>query len=545
MRKKKASVKLKQTLLILACVSAAASANAVVLNPRGMGQVLLYPYYTVNGGNQTLLTVGNSTEHGKAVKVRFLEGRNGREVLSFNVYLSPFDVWTAAIFAQSPNGPANLVTDDNSCTLPAIKTNTYLPALSDGRHYAEFRNYGYAGFYFDVGPSDLARTREGIVEIIEMGTVMDASPTYNAIVHPRTDLESVPVNCTHLQNGWATGGFWRQNPATDLHNPTGGLFGSSAIVNTAAGTMFTYAADALEEFRQDPADVPRGSTNTVVMNTFPSALRPSLADALTDPAHNLASASVLIEGRLVRADYLADTQGVDAVTAVLMSNTLSNDYIVDPAAGAQSEWVLSFPTRHFYTDEAIVGDTAIAPFTRTYPNGQYSPDIHESDACMGAGYQFFNREEFTEGDGCDIGSLKPPGFCPTQANLCYTTQAISMNQLYSWERLEPSLETSDFLESSLIVFLSATGPADYLGLRHGWMRLDLVQASQSEPTYGDGMHRMRPALDGTIFEGLPAIGFLATNFVNNNVQAGVLANYSGAFPYRSTARCTRGSGSCP
>jgi len=29
--------------------------SAVNLNPDGLGQVLLYPYYTVNGGQQTLL----------------------------------------------------------------------------------------------------------------------------------------------------------------------------------------------------------------------------------------------------------------------------------------------------------------------------------------------------------------------------------------------------------------------------------------------------------------------------------------------------------
>ena len=60
----------------------ASVANAVNLNPDGLGQVLIYPYYTVNGGNQTLVSIVNTTEHGKAVKVRFVEGRNSREVRS-------------------------------------------------------------------------------------------------------------------------------------------------------------------------------------------------------------------------------------------------------------------------------------------------------------------------------------------------------------------------------------------------------------------------------------------------------------------------------
>ena len=76
-------------------------ASAVNLNPDGLGQVLLYPYYTVNAGQQTLLSVVNTAAVGKAVKVRFLEGYNSREVLDFNLFLSPFDVWTADVFALS------------------------------------------------------------------------------------------------------------------------------------------------------------------------------------------------------------------------------------------------------------------------------------------------------------------------------------------------------------------------------------------------------------------------------------------------------------
>ena len=54
----------------------ASTAQAVNMNPDGLGQVLIYPYYTVNGGNVTLLSVVNTTGQGKAVKVRFLEGIN-------------------------------------------------------------------------------------------------------------------------------------------------------------------------------------------------------------------------------------------------------------------------------------------------------------------------------------------------------------------------------------------------------------------------------------------------------------------------------------
>lgn len=46
----------------------------------------VYPYYTVPSDNCAKKTI-----------VRFAEGRNTQEVLDFNLYLSPTDVWTGAV----------------------------------------------------------------------------------------------------------------------------------------------------------------------------------------------------------------------------------------------------------------------------------------------------------------------------------------------------------------------------------------------------------------------------------------------------------------
>src|SRR5678816_671653 len=86
----------------IGALGAVGAAQAVNLNPDGLGQVLIYPYYTTRtspAGNDynSLLSVVNSTASVKAVKVRFLEGKNSREVLDFNLFLSPKDVWTAGI----------------------------------------------------------------------------------------------------------------------------------------------------------------------------------------------------------------------------------------------------------------------------------------------------------------------------------------------------------------------------------------------------------------------------------------------------------------
>ena len=127
----------------------ASTAQAVNLNPDGLGQVLIYPYYTVNGGNLTILSVVNTTEDAKAVKVRFLEAENSQEVLDFNLYMSAYDVWTAAIMPQPEvstggddscddptddeitlcEGPRLVINhDENTCIVPDFgKTQSFLP----------------------------------------------------------------------------------------------------------------------------------------------------------------------------------------------------------------------------------------------------------------------------------------------------------------------------------------------------------------------------------------------------------------------------------
>lgn len=493
----------------------AAPAHAVTLDPRGGGQVLLYPLYSVDRGNQTLMSIVNTSARGKALHVAFHEGFDNRTVLNFNLYLGPYDVWTAGIFSVDENGPAAILTRDKSCTVPSFGSVQYVP----------FRNYGYSGAQSDGGSSGLERTREGTIEVIEMGSLVSGSPAAVAAAHGDN---GVPANCAALVQAWiAPDGFWVQDSTRDLGNPTGGLFGGAALVNVANGTMWSYNAAALEEFRQDPGDVPRGTRNSVVLHRVGSDPHPNLADALTDPSRDIAAASVLIDGKLVRAEYPAATRAIDAVTAALASDTLSNDYVVESAIGAQSEWIIDLPTKSFYTDPAIVGDAGVAPFMGVFGTTGY---------CMTARAAVFDREERTE-VGCGPIGVPPPGYhCPTVVELCNVVQTAPFEQTGI---SAPTAETSSSFLAPRLSVVFGSGTPRQLGFASGWMRLELA----SSP--GDGAHRMRPANDGTVFEGLPAIGFLATNYVNSAALPGLLANYSGAFAHRTTARCTREGAACP
>src|SRR6185295_3764054 len=151
------------------------SAQAVHINQDGLGQAVVYPYYTVRSspsGNAyvTLLSVVNTTASAKAVKVRFLEGKNSREVLDFNLFLSPNDVWTGAIVGTT-NG-ARVVTNDNSCVTPS---DLFVETRTDGQNpLNDFKNYTYTGAFVDSASfASLDRTREGYFEVIEMGVIDD------------------------------------------------------------------------------------------------------------------------------------------------------------------------------------------------------------------------------------------------------------------------------------------------------------------------------------------------------------------------------------
>ena len=138
------------------------SAHAVSLNPNGIGQVLLYPYYTVNAGQQTLLTVANTSSVGKVVKLRFLEAYNGRTVLDYNVFLSAHDVYSAVVFKLSdaglPGSGAAVASNDNTCAAPQLPQGP----LPNGAHYQQFLPYAYTGSGTDTGPTDDASATKAI-----------------------------------------------------------------------------------------------------------------------------------------------------------------------------------------------------------------------------------------------------------------------------------------------------------------------------------------------------------------------------------------------
>mgnify|MGYP001038884243 FL=1 len=234
---------MKKTILhaaVLAGLAAAGSAQAVHVNTDGLGQVLLYPYYTVQNGFDTYVHVVNTTDTVKAVKVRFLEGKNSKEVLDFNLYLSPNDEWTGVI-TKTDTG-AQLTSADTSCVAPAT--------LANG---VAFRNFEYSTDTLNT----LERTREGYIEVIEMGVIVD-SVLAAAATHTSA---GVPANCDVIRTAAKTGGVLNDNGA-EIDPPEGGLYGFNSLINVAGGMKSSVDATALDNFVQaDSIHYPPGTTS--------------------------------------------------------------------------------------------------------------------------------------------------------------------------------------------------------------------------------------------------------------------------------------------
>ncbi|HET7063418.1 MAG TPA: hypothetical protein VFI49_04015 [Rudaea sp.] len=461
--------------------------------------MLIYPYYTVNH-QQTLVSVINATEHGKALKIRFREAYDGRDVANFNVYLGPFDSWVGAVYDTSSDGTgaAAIATNDNSCTVPAFP----LTPVPGTLHALTFSNANYSQGNFgtptgtDHGPTNLARTREGFFEIIEMGEVVDqasASPKTLEAIKP---VNGVPPGCAQVRDAWAAGGYWVTNASTDLLPPAGGLYGAAGIVDVSMGTLYAFDATGIDGF------------SDVVQNSAPGDPKPNLSTAITDSAHDLATAYVPIGNTMVKADYPASTRGVDAVSAVLTADTFYNEFDVEPGVGAATDWVVTFPTKQFYVDTALV--EALPPFEERF----------DETSCHSIGLATYDREG-TQPLGI------PCNECPINTNnyLCYESAILTFNTLPAEEGPSKALGSKVFPRSvpDAVEFLRVyeLPPAGNLGL-----------------SFPDAAEQLRPSVDGVVFYGMPGLGFAATNYINANVTPGVLSNYSAAYPHRSHANCT-------
>jgi hypothetical protein len=492
--------KLFRALLTLA-ITASAPASAVTLAQDGLGQVLIYPYYTVRSVDDTsfatLLSIVNTRNEVKAVKVRVRESKAGASVLDFNLFLSPYDVWTAAVLPTTDG--AKVLTQDRSCTIP--------PLPATGKDFVNFTYFG------DPIGGSLDRTREGSLDVLEMGVVAAGSATATAITHV---------------NGRPSCSYGLFRPITDAEvagdvslPPSGGLFGNATLINVAQGTDYHIPAVALGDWRDAPL---YGAVGTA---------RPDLDDV--HPKRSVVRFQENGEEKVAvtgSAENWGGTNPVDAVSAVLMHQAAQEEFVLDNTIAASTDWIISFPTKRFYYSSAYV-PTAL--FQRSLGSAGACEDV--GPYVCGQADPTFDREEFRLDQACF--PEPPPG---TQIQLCWTSGAIAFNPSQS--------------ESSNV--LGAASPARRsLPFLAGWMSLEFwpLNSRLTTTPYPQPARQLMSAVVPTViftpstgnvvtntsatYLGLPAIGFAATSYSNGlltvpGTSQPVLANYGEARMTRNT-----------
>ena len=491
----------KRKALVTAVVAglgvAAGSAEAVYLNPNKTGQVLIFPYYTVQSSNgnswNTYLSVVNTSSRAKAVKVRFIEGKTSAEVLDFNLFLSPNDMWTAAVVPNGPtSGAAHLVTADVSCTNPAI------PAGG-----VDFRNFQYTSGDDALPGTDIERTREGYVEMIEMGTLTGAWAT--AVTHTSA---GTPANCAVVQNN---------NTPSSIESPQGGLVGTGTLINVNSGRDVGYKADALEAWR------------TSSDYTIPSATTPNLADAT--PTVSLVvnaggidgttfSSSQITAYRTTFAGSSGASAGAQAVASVFMHSSVINEYILDSATASATDWVVTQPLKRSFVTSLI----AASP---------YSNVLTTDGACETIRFTYFNREEKTQtASGTDFSPLPPSA--PANS-MCWESNVLSVR----------NIAPATGAPSGVLGSANVTNVTVNSTFQNGWASLSFIGTAATTTglagtadsvSLGTDIIGVGAATTGraVTFLGLPVTGFMVRTFDNGTLTCATgscQGNYSALFPH--------------
>ena len=159
--------------------------------------------------------------------------------------------------------------------------------------------------------------------------------------------------------------------------------------------------------------------------------------------------------------------------------------------------------------------------TLTFNGAVTSRCSFSGTSCSPIGVQFWNREEQTTSSCWAFCDLEPV------YALCHASNSLPIGSAHS--ALGSQLQQSATSSYAGYIDLSP------VGFKSGWLRLDLRDDSIGTP---DVNHQL-VAVNGATLLGLPALGFLALDYVNVNVTPGVLANYSGAYPHRAAVTCLK------
>lgn len=472
---------------------------ATSADPNGLGQALIYPYYTARAANgnawNTALSVVSTRAKPKVLKVRFREGKNARIVMEANVYLGPYDVWTAAV-VPGTDGAAHLVSADASCIDPP----------HSGTDAGAFSTASFTASASDGAGTGVDRTLEGFVEVIEMGTLSGATAT--AVSMPVVSGQPNTFDCPSVVGTGKT---------RSIDAPEGGLSGTAFLINVNSGLAIPYAAVALADLTQAAfySDVGASGTDYDSPQVTPLSV-------VTIPSSATTGFGTSPAGYLLRSNW---SGGVDAVSAVLMAASVQNEFVLEFQTTSITEWVLTSPTSRFYVDGAS-------------PAPPFDAEFGASGACETIAWTTFNREQARM---VDIGGFFPELPPPVPA-LCWASTIVSFRNGSTYAPSSPTLP-SLLLDSSNAIEFPVTPTPDFVA---GYA---MISPSPSAPgltslpsstaidlatgAASTGAHK---------FAGLPVVGFAGWKFDNGSLScAGQVCkgSFGVAYPHHMIPAVTR------
>lgn len=548
----------------------APSAQAVSVNDAGAtGQVLVFPYYNVNNGFITSFNITNTTGNYKAVKIRFRESKTSNDVLDFNVYMSPNDIWTMGLSADADGG-VRLTSDDKTCTHPAF------PAGG-----VAFRG---AGIYDSVTNDD---EREGYLEVIEMGevdllaevSIGDPAEVKRITTDGLLHENGVPKNCSVVEAAWQQGVFVQGGAASNagaidvvnpkangypnnaaigggttsvanfygtdstgwttavgaLNAPAGGLMGSGILLDLVNVAGFVYEPVAVVNYSSVAQHYLSSDENFYLL--------PSLASGnvlITDNVLGDFSGITSTTWTAVARDIGLDDTNVLPRTSVpsginpfpmahaMAVTSIKNQYVL--TGDAKTDWVTAAPMKKhgIWNDYQYVapasgdtlgaGDIAIAPADATdaaaaaavIANG-YWKFLDAKD--VKAAFNYFDREEGQDTPDVAAGDFSPP----------LPTGTVNADVPFSNEVNILALSAAGATSGSVLGSNNAQGLELATGFTTGWGSFDFSSYNLDDARYTAWAGTAGGTAAATA--GVPLSGFVA---VQGSVGAG---NLGETFPH--------------
>lgn len=365
----------------------ATNANYLAVNADGVGHSLLVPYFSVQEGNGTLLSVVNTdTTNGKAVKVRFRGAANSDDVFDFSLFLSPGDVWTANVY-QDEDGNARIFTPDNSCTLPRSPVLNATAFKTDRVYQGDVKETleGYVEIFnmADI-PPQVAGTSAGVNST--EATSLVANALFTAIKHTSagtnpcglaTSDATLPAAVTALKadpvlsNILGTGGTDTDRTNLMKHGlwaPTTGLMGSWTLLNIYGASVAWSANMVAIEARESSGGTaargrivfsPQRDESVAIANINLLTSDPLLRNDGGSPSTARVEAAqydlpdmstpylMAVGGPNIGADVQSPVRQANALTFTLATLSVKNEYVTNADIHGQTDWVFSMPTRRY------------------------------------------------------------------------------------------------------------------------------------------------------------------------------------------------------